>query len=343
MKTRRIACAKILRVFLELYRSSYRPSSETSQLNGGTKLKTKIYTLIFIALSLSLMSCAPAAAPTPALRAIAPAAPPAPASGGNFAAKDATGQSTSTNAPNAASEERMIVRTVRLGLEVQDSDKALNDITAIASQFKGLVAQTNVSRDSKNRLRGTMVLRIPAESLDAALKQIKATSLKVLTENSNANDVTDQYTDLSARQKNLEAAEVELTKLLATVREKTGKAEDILAVYNQLTQIRGQIEQIKGQINVINRTTALATVTIDLTPHDDVQILEPETWLPNRTAALALRSLIQALQGLADLAIWLILFVLPVLIVLALPFVLFVWILRMFIRRRAKAKAPTTA
>lgn len=301
-------------------------------------MKTKLCLVSFIVLAVSLISCASAPAQAPALsRAVAPAAlPPAPAAGRELSAKDATGQSLTTT---AASEERMIVRTVRLGLEVQDSEKAYNDIAAIAGQFKGYFAQTNLTRDSKNRLRGNIVLRIPAESLDAALKQVKATSLKVLTENSNANDVTDQYTDLSARQKNLESAEAELTKLLATVREKTGKAEDILAVYNQLTQIRGQIEQIKGQINVINRTTALATVTVDLTPHDDVQILEPETWAPNRTAAEALRSLIQALQGLANLAIWLILFVLPILIVLALPFVLFIWLIRVLLRRRAKSKA----
>lgn len=305
-------------------------------------MKNKFYVVVFIALAISLISCAPASnvLSSTQSRGLQPAAPPAPASGADFS-KQAAGLAT-TNALTAASEERMIVRTVRLSLEVQDSEKAFNDISAIATQSKGYFAQTNLTHDSKNRLRGNFVLRIPAESLDAALKQIKATSLKVLTENSNANDVTDQYTDLSARQKNLEATEVELTKLLATVREKTGKAEDILAVFNRLTEIRGQIEQIKGQINLINRTTSLATVTIELTPHDEIDILQPETWAPNRTVAEALRALIQALQGLANLAIWLILFVAPILIVLALPFVLFVWVVRMSMRRRAKSKAVTT-
>lgn len=308
-------------------------------------MKTKFYAFILVAIAISLLGCAaPAAAPTPNPRSIlvVPAAPPAPAAGGEFA-KDAAGQTNTSTVPNSASEERMIVRTWRLGLEVQDSDKAYNDITAIAAQYKGYVAQTNLTLDAKNRKRGNLVLRIPAESLDAAIKLIKATSMKVLSETSNANDVTDQYTDLNARQKNLEATEAELTKLLATVREKTGKAEDILAVYDKLTQIRGQIEQIKGQINVINRTTSLATITVDLTPHDDVQILEPETWAPNRTAAEALRALFQALQGLANLAIWLILFLLPVLIVIALPIFLFIWIVRIWMRRRARRKAATPA
>ncbi len=270
----------------------------------------------------------------PGLLGVPPAAPPVVSDASKQA--DQVGGRSTTVVTNAASAERMIVRTVRLGLEVQDTEKSFNDISAIATQYKGYVSQTNLSRDGRNRLVGTVTLRIPAESLDAAMKQMKAASLKVLNENSNANDVTDQYTDLSARQKNLEATEVELQKLLATVRERTGKAEDILAVYNRLTEIRQQIEQIKGQINVLDRTTALATVTVQLTPHDEVQILEPETWAPNRTVAQALRALIKALQGLADITIWLFLLVLPLLIVLALPFVVLAYIVRMVLRRRAK-------
>ncbi len=307
-------------------------------------MRNQLIAVTLILTALFAISCAAAA---PQRAAIAPSQPPSGAlppvpfeAGGDVAAKqaDQSGQRSASPVTNAASAERMIVRTFRLGLEVQDTEKSFNDISAIATQYKGYIAQTNLTRDGKNRLVGTVTLRIPAESLDAAMKQIKAAGLKVLNENSNANDVTDQYTDLSARQKNLEATEVELQKLLATVRERTGKAEDILAVYNRLTEIRQQIEQIKGQINVINRTTALATVTIQLTPHEEIQVLEPDTWLPNRTAAQALRALIRTLQGLADLTIWLILLVLPLLIVLAIPFVAFAYILRVIMRRRATNK-----
>ncbi len=58
----------------------------------------------------------------------------------------------------------------------------------------------------------------------------------MLTRNRDSRDVTDQYADLGAQLKNLEATEVELNKLLVTVREKTGKAEVILAVYNKLIE-----------------------------------------------------------------------------------------------------------
>jgi vacuolar-type H+-ATPase subunit I/STV1 len=263
---------------------------------------------------------------------VSTAAPPTAPEVVQRSATDASG----ANVPNAASAERMIVYTVQLGLEVQDTEKAVDQITNVVKQFNGYVAGANLSRNARGKMQGTITVRVPAQSLDAAQKQIEALGLKVLTRNQASNDVTDQYIDLNARLTNLQAYEAELTKLLATVRERTGKAEDILAVYNQLTQVRGQIEQIKGQMNVLEKTSTLATLTIQLTPHEEVEVLEPDTWMPNKTAAQALKTLVQALQGIADLTIWLALFILPVLIVLALPLVVLAFIARAMLKRRKK-------
>lgn len=294
-------------------------------------MKRFLMTLALISL-VAIAGCAAPASRIAETGAV-PAQPPVPASD---AAKRQSANDQVANSPQAESEARMIVYTVRLSLQVQDADQASNDIATIATAYKGYVAGSNLSRDGKGRMRGTLTLRIPAESLDDAQKKIEASALKTLSRNKDSRDVTDQYTDLNARLKNLEATEVELTKLLATVRERTGKAEDILAVYNRLTEIRQQIEQIKGQINVLEKTSTLATMTIDLVPFEDVQILEPDTWLPNKTIAQALKALVQALQGIADLTIWLLLFFLPILIILLLPFIVLLWILRGVLRRRKK-------
>jgi len=59
---------------------------------------------------------------------------------------------------------------------------------------------------------------------EPTLAQIRALGIKVLRETQQSADVTAEFTDLDARRKNLEAYEVELQKLLETVRERTGKA-----------------------------------------------------------------------------------------------------------------------
>ncbi|MDE3089027.1 MAG: DUF4349 domain-containing protein [Chloroflexota bacterium] len=301
-------------------------------------MKRTLIALTFFALALAIVSCAAPMAPAPTAAPAAGFAPPS----AERVLPSLKGADSTGNVPNAASADRMIVYTVNLRLEVQDTDKAVNDITAIAKQYNGYVAASNLNRNPKGQLAGTIALRIPADSLDAAQKQVEAAGLKVLSRNKSSNDVTDQYTDLNARLTNLQATEVELRKMMDSVAAKSSKAEDILAVYNQLTQIRSQIEQIKGQMNVLEKTSTLATLTVELVPHEDVQIVEPETWLPNKTAAQALRALFQALQGIVDLAIWLLLFVLPVLIVLLLPFIVLALVLRAIFRRRAKKPLPTS-
>lgn len=309
-------------------------------------MKRTLLAVSFLAIALSIISCsAPAAmAPAPtAAPAVAPAAPPMAAQPPSAEGALKSGSADSTgNVPNAASAERMIVYTVNLRLEVQDTDKAVNDISAIAAQYKGYIAASDLNRDPNGKMRGTITLRIPADSLDAAQKQIEAAGLKVLSRNKASNDVTDQYTDLNARLTNLTATEADLRKLMDATTGRTSKADDILAVYRELTNVRTQIEQIKGQMNVLEKTTALATLTVELVPHEEVQIVEPETWMPNTTAAQALHALVQALQGIIDLAIWLILFLLPVLIVLLLPFVVLALILRALLRRRTKKSAVAT-
>ena len=312
-------------------------------------MKTNLIVLVLVVLG-SIVGCAApmAAAPTAVPPRLAGAPLPAvpPGAGADFQAKttaDLSGEAQNAqSAPSASSAERMIVYNAQLSLEVQDADKASTDIAAIAAQNKGYVSGANLVRDGKGQMRGTITVRIPADSLDAAQKQIEAIGLKVLSRGKNSNDVTDQYTDLNARLTNLTATEADLRKLMDSATAKATKADDILAIYRELTNVRTQIEQIKGQMNVLEKTSALATLTISLEPHQEIQVLEPDTWLPNKTAAQALKSLVQALQGLADLTIWVLLFLLPIVIVLLIPVFVLVLILRALIRRRAKKPIATT-
>jgi len=177
------------------------------------------------------------------------------------------------------------------------------------------------------------VVRVPADALDEALSKFKGLAVRVERENGNSQDVTEEYSDLGAQLRNLEATEKELLELLATVRERTGKAEDILAVHRELTNIRGQIEQLKGRMQYLERTSAMSAVTIDLTPDTLAQPIAKPGWRPAETVMSALRSLLGTLRLLVDAAIVLVLYVVPVVAIAAAPFVA-IW----FLWRRRKAR-----
>lgn len=222
-----------------------------------------------------------------------------------------------------ASEERMIVRTAELALVVQQTEDAVEQIKAIVGALGGYVADTRLWRD-EDQLRGTITVRVPSESVDDALSQFKTLAVKVERESGSSRDVTEEYTDLDAQLRNLEATEQELLELLKTVRERTGKADDILAVHRELTNIRGQIEVLKGRMQYLERTAAMAAVTIELIPDVLARPIASSGWRPSETVSQAFRSLVNTLRFAADAAIWIVLYVLPVIAILSVP-VAIVW------------------
>ncbi len=228
---------------------------------------------------------------------------------------------------------RMIIRTADLAVVVEDTETALTQIRGVAAALNGYVANANFWR-ANDQLRGTVTIRVPAESFDVAMDQMKDLAIRVERENVSAQDVTEEYTDLSARLRNLEATEEELLALLTEVREQTRKAEDVLAVHRELTNIRGQIEQLKGRLQFLERMTALATINVELIPEEEPPIVA-EGWKPLRTVRSALRALVDAGQLLVDVSIWLIVFVLPLLLLLLLPLVVIWYVWRRRRRRRA--------
>ncbi|PKO21419.1 MAG: hypothetical protein CVU38_14870, partial [Chloroflexi bacterium HGW-Chloroflexi-1] len=155
-------------------------------------------------------------------------------------------------APGVANDtERMIIRTVDLSLVVTDAEPAMQSITDMVTGMGGYVADSSAWREGE-QLRARITVRIPAGDLDDAIAAIKALAVRVERENVSGQDVTEEFTDLSAQLVNLEAAEKELRELLAEVRQRTQQAEDILQVYRELTNIRGEIERVKGRMQYLS-------------------------------------------------------------------------------------------
>lgn len=286
-------------------------------------MKGKLFLAVII-LALLASACAGAATMTPAPAPLAPEK----AAGADYGA---TGESV-VALPQA--EERLIVRTGNISMVVEDTEVALAHIEALAAQLGGYVADSNSWREHE-QLHATITIRVPAEDFDEARRRIKEEALEEQGENTSAQDVTEEYTDLEARLKNLQATEAELRELLASVREKTQKAEDILAVYRELTAIRGEIEQIQGRMQYLEHSAALAALTVTLTPKEVIPLVE-KGWSWTRTLRDSVRNLVTALQFLVDLATRIVIIILPILIILAIPFLVLWGLWQLWRRRKAK-------
>lgn len=276
-----------------------------------------------------LIACGSAATPGADYEKMAAPAPsPAPAR------QPSSEMDYAGNLSPAQPIERMVISTAQLTIIVEDVEVTLPQVNELVRRMEGYIVQSSSYRTYSDRLAATVTLRVPAARFEEALVQLRALAGKVQSETLSGEDVTDQYVNLEARLKALEATETELLALLSEVRQSAGNAEEkaqaILSIYNQLTNVRTQIEQIQGQMNYLSQMAAMATITVELQPREP-EITQPvveEGYDPSRTLSRAARSLVQVLQGLLNALIWFVIVLLPILVIFAAPIVLIVWLVR---------------
>ena len=153
-------------------------------------------------------------------------------------------------------QNRIIVRTVNLDLEVNDVVDAIELIAQNVQQDGGWV----VSTDRSSKHYGFIAVRVPAAKLDDVLKWMRQVGVDVLSEASTSTDVTDEYYDLRSRVKSLQATEEALIKLL----DRADKVEDALEVQRELARLQVEIESHLGRIKLLEETAAFSLVNISL-------------------------------------------------------------------------------
>ncbi len=183
-------------------------------------------------------------APSSGSVASGPAAPPS-AGGGDL----------------ASSLDRKIVSTASLDMQVDDVGGSFEEVGRIATSVGGFVASSSVSYQGERQL-ASVTIRVPSDSYQSVLGSLRKLGVKVDSESSDANDVTEEYTDLSSRLRTLEATEQQLLTLLT----KANNISDILTVQDRLNSVRGEIEQVKGRQQLLDNLTSLATITVHLQP-----------------------------------------------------------------------------
>jgi hypothetical protein len=195
-------------------------------------------------------------------------------------------------------EERMIVRTGDMSLVVEDVTRARDEITQLAVRLGGWVVSSRISGEEEE-MRGWISIRVPDETFDQAFAELRALAVRVTSESTSSEDITEEYIDLQSRLKNAEATESQYLALL----EKAEAVEDILRIYESLSWIRYEIEQIKGRMQYLERISAMSLISIDLKPAATAAPLVRPGWSASEALKSAIRGLTTFGQGLGTAAI----------------------------------------
>lgn len=222
-----------------------------------------------------------------------------------------------TSTTRQQTQERLIIQDASLELLVDDPARSLDAFRSqTTSTWEGWVVSANLYGSGDSR-RATLTIRVPAAQFDTVLAELKAAALEVRSESITGKDVTDTYTDLDSQLRNLEAAETELQRIM----EDATTTQDVLAVYNQLTAIRGSIETIQGQMQYYEQSAAYSSVSMTLWQERKTKPVtkDKKVWRPLETAKDAIETLVVILQGVGDVVIVLMIVGLPLLLLFGLP------------------------
>jgi len=234
-------------------------------------------------------------------------------------------------------ETRKIIYNASMVLVVEDTEQTAQDIAAMATGMGGYVASMN------SHLRGEsmvydITIRIPADKFESGRATLRTMAVRVESERVSTDDVTDEYYDIDARLRTLEATEAELTQLLEETKERGGSVNDIMRIYDELVRIRSEIESLQGQLNRLEKLVAFSTIDIHLEPHILSLPVESESWHPAEIIHKSFATLVNVLTDLATLFIQFVIVVLPVILILMLPLALLLWLIHLWQKRRLAAK-----
>ena len=187
---------------------------------------------------------------------------------GAVGGRDASNQSSPESPESKAwsrpteydSGARLIVRTGQASIEVDSLESSMAELRRIVHRVGGFVADASV-QSGRNQVRSaTLELKVPASRFDDLTEGLRPLG-RLQFGNVGAEDVSEEFVDLTARVANAHRLEDRLVELLRT---RTGKLQDVLSVERELARVREEIERMEGRVRFLKASAQLSTLSVNL-------------------------------------------------------------------------------
>lgn len=236
-------------------------------------------------------------------------------------------------APAPEVKDRLVIQESTMSLLVKKVSEIQKAITQKAQQLGGYMVNSNVSYPEQTQAAtGSVTVRIPQTKLEEALDFFRSLAVKVVSENLNGEDVTDQYVDIEARLATLVKTKTKFEEILTNAQ----KVEDILQVQREIVNLQQQIDSLKGQQNFLEKSSAMSKITVYLSTDELALPYAPtKAWRPSVIFKQAVRSMIGAWRRIGTLIIWL-----AVYSVIWIPVLLLYFLVRKILWRKPSSRPP---
>ena len=194
------------------------------------------------------------------------------------------------------SSQRRTISRASVSVEVEEVQRAVERVNAIADAYGGFVEQLS-SSGSGPAMRADLTVRVLQENFTSAVLEIQNLG-EVQHLDLGQEDVTEQFIDLEARLKSAQREEESLLALL----DQASSIEHVLTIERELSRVRSQIERLQGQLNHLQQRADLATVHVSLFPPEERLRLPPSAHLSIEDTGVSVRvsefsKLVESLDG----------------------------------------------
>jgi len=228
---------------------------------------------------------------------------------------------------DAAVMPAMIIRTGNASVQVDSLEAAIAQLRQLAQRLGGYVANSSLSGGNEEMRAATLQLKIPSARFDDAVGGLTPLG-RVESVEISAEDVGEEFVDVTARVANARRLEERLIDLLAR---RTGKLEEVLQVERELARVREEIERYEGRLRFLRTRAAVSTLSV--TVHERAPVLRSPGRNPIGEAFLqSWRNFVSFTAGLIE--------ALGVLVPLGVVAGALVWGLRRFWPRRSPPPLP---
>lgn len=161
-----------------------------------------------------------------------------------------------------------IIYSAYYTIETKEFDSSIEALNAFISKYGGFVENSNVrgytyydsyGNSSIRNRTANYIVRIPSASLNDFLNESGSLG-SVTSKRQEAQNVTSQYADISARLETYEVQEKRLLELLA----KASNMGDLLTIEDKLSEVRYNIESLQRSLNNIDAKVDYSTVTLNI-------------------------------------------------------------------------------
>ena len=223
-----------------------------------------------------------------------------------------------------------LIYTIHMEVETTEYDTLMADVRAKVDTLGGYIENSEISGDAeRNNRSASLTIRIPAEKRNELTETVK-TKANVTYSSESARDVTLEYVDTQSRIDSLRTEQKTLMELL----EKAEDIDTVLAIQNQLTEVRYELQSYESRLKVMENQVTYSTFYINIYEVQRVTVPEESSFFTKLKERF-----VNSLYALGEGFQSFLLFVLgdfPILLAAAVVIVVIVVVVRKIIRKKGR-------